>query len=206
MSKKAYSQQEREQVRQDLLAVGLEMLSQRGLKGTTLQDILQVVGISKPFFYGNYYNSFAELVIDIINYEMTLLFQAAADLAAGQGPALTEKIYLFLDQGIHSRQHHFFVMTQEEEVWVHKHLSPEDLEVYQQGQVQFYEKLLTLWGIPQEKCTPKELGNLILSIILIYNSASRSLPFFFCEELERTARSQATALSKYLSALSDKNS
>ena len=42
MSKKAYSEQEREQVGRDLLSVGLEMLSQRGLKGTTLQDILPV--------------------------------------------------------------------------------------------------------------------------------------------------------------------
>ena len=46
MSKKAYSEQERKQVGQDLLSVGLEMLSQRGLKGTKLQDILQGVGIS----------------------------------------------------------------------------------------------------------------------------------------------------------------
>lgn len=36
MSKKAYSEQEREQVRKDLLSVGLEMLSQRGLKDTKL--------------------------------------------------------------------------------------------------------------------------------------------------------------------------
>ena len=47
MSKKGYSKEEREQVGRDLLEVGLEMLSQRGLKGTTLQDILQAVGISK---------------------------------------------------------------------------------------------------------------------------------------------------------------
>lgn len=50
MSKKGYTKVEREQVGRDLLTVGLEMLSQRGLKGTTLQDILQAVGISKPFF------------------------------------------------------------------------------------------------------------------------------------------------------------
>ena len=73
MSKKGYSKQDRERVGQDLLAVGLEMLSQRGLKNTKLQDILQAVGISKPFFYNNYYTSLAELVIHIINYEVPLL-------------------------------------------------------------------------------------------------------------------------------------
>lgn len=50
MSKKAYSEQERQQVGQDLLSVGLEMLSQHGLKEAKLKDILEAVGISKPFF------------------------------------------------------------------------------------------------------------------------------------------------------------
>ena len=179
------------------------MLSQRGLKGTTLQDILQAVGISKPFYYGNYYTSLAELVIHIINYEITLLLREVQQSAENQDMGLEETIHHFLDMVTHSRQHHFFVMTQEEEMWVYKHLSPEDFETYQQGQARFYEQVLALWQIPQEKCTPKELGNLILSVILIYNSAARSLPFFFTEELERTAQAQATALSRYLASLAD---
>ena len=174
-----------------------------GPKGTTLQDILQAVGISKPFFYGNYYTSLAELVIHIINYEITLLLREVQQSAENQDMGLEETIHHFLDMVTHSRQHHFFVMTQEEEMWVYKHLSPEDFETYQQGQARFYEQVLALWQIPQEKCTPKELGNLILSVILIYNSAARSLPFFFTEELERTAQAQATALSRYLASLAD---
>ena len=47
------------------------------------------------------------------------------------------------------------------------------------------------------------MGNLILSVVLIYNSAARSLPFFFPEGLERTAQAQATALSRYLASLVD---
>lgn len=203
MSKKGYTKVEREQVGRDLLTVGLEMLSQRGLKGTTLQDILQAVGISKPFFYGNYYTSLAELVIHIIDYEISLLLREVQNTAGNKGMSLEETIYHFLDMVVHSRQHHFFVMTQEEEMWVYKHLSPVEFEVYQQGQARFYEQVLALWQIPQEKCSPKELGNLILSVVLIYNSAARSLPFFFLEELEQTAHAQATALSRYLASLAD---
>lgn len=201
MSKKAYSEQEREQVGRDLLSVGLELLSQRGLKGTTLQDILQAVGISKPFFYGNYYRSLAELVLHIIDYEIALLLQTVRDDIAQRNVPVEDRINRFLQMMLHSRQHHFFVMTQEEEVLVSKHLSPEKLEQFQTGQAAFYGQLLSLWHIPEEKCTPKELGNLILSVVLIYNSAARSLPFFFPEELERTAQAQATALSRYLASL-----
>ena len=201
MSKKGYTKVEREQVGRDLLTVGLEMLSQRGLKGTTLQDILQAVGISKPFFYGNYYSSLAQLVLHIINYENMLLLREVQESVRNQDMSLEEMIHHFWDMVTHSRQYHFFVMTQEEEMWVYKHLSPEEFETYQQGQEQFYEQVLALWHIPQEKCRPKELGNLILSVVLTYNSAARSLPFFFPEELERTA--QATALSRYLASLVD---
>lgn len=172
-----------------------------GPKGTTLQDILQAVGISKPFFYGNYYSSLAQLVLHIINYENMLLLREVQESVRNQDMSLEEMIHHFLDMVTHSRQHHFFVMTQEEEMWVYKHLSPEEFETYQQGQEQFYEQVLALWHIPQEKCRPKELGNLILSVVLTYNSAARSLPFFFPEELERTA--QATALSRYLASLVD---
>ena len=201
MSKKAYSEQEREQVGRDLLSVGLEMLSQRGLKGTTLQDILQVVGISKPFFYHNYYSSLAELVIHIIDYEIVLLLQAVRDDLEQRDVPLATRIQTFLQMIIHSREHHVFIMTQEEEMWVYKHLGPEEFTAYQQGQARFYEQILSLWNIPQEKCRPKELGNLLLSVALIHNSAARSLPFFFLEELERTAQAQATALSRYLASL-----
>lgn len=203
MSKKGYSKQDRERVGQDLLAVGLEMLSQRGLKNTKLQDILQAVGISKPFFYNNYYTSLAELVIHIINYEVPLLLQVVREDAARQDITPEEKIERLLYRVTHSRQHHLFVMTQEEEMWVYKHLGPEKFATYQQGQVRLYEQVLSLWHISQEKCTLKELGNLILSVVLIYNSAARSLPFFFSEELERTAQAQVTALSRYLASLVD---
>lgn len=71
------------------------MLSQRGLKGTTLQDILQAVGISKPFFYGNYYTSLAELVIHIINYEITLLLREVQQSAENQDMGLEETIHHF---------------------------------------------------------------------------------------------------------------
>ena len=201
MSKKAYSEQEREQVGRDLLAVGLEMLSQRGLKDTTLQDILKAVHISKTFFYGSFYPSLAELVIGVINYQQDLLLQMARREA--ERPHLEERIGGFLRQVTYSRKHHFFVMTQEEEVWLHRHLSREDFELFQSGQVLFYGQLLALWNIPEEKCAPMELGNLVLSIVLIYNSAAQSLPFFFPEESERTAQAQIKALTAYLVSLSD---
>ena len=70
----------------------------------------------------------------------------------------------FLNMVVHSCQLTIsFVMTQEEiEMWVYKHLSPVEFELcIFQGQARFYEQVLALWQIPQEKCSPKEPSNLI---------------------------------------------
>lgn len=204
MSKKAYSEQEREQIKQDLLTVGLKLLANQGLQNTRLSDIIQTVGISKPFFY-TFYDSLADLVICILDYQQELLFQVVQQVMAQEALSLEERICCFLQQVTFNNQQHFFVMTQEEELWVFKRLDQEAFEMFQSRQVLFYEQLLSLWNIPQEKCSPKELGNLILSVVLIHNSATRSLPFFFSEELEQTATAQTKALSQYLVSLIGSN-
>lgn len=76
--------------------------------------------------------------------EITLLLREVKEVAGNQDMSSEETIYHFLDMVIHSRQHHFFVMTQEEKMWVYKHLSPEEFDFYQHGQVRFYEQVLTL--------------------------------------------------------------
>ncbi len=122
MSKKGYSKQDRERVGQDLLAVGLEMLSQRGLKKYKTTRYSPSCGHLQTIFHNNYYTSLAELVIHIINYEVPLLLQVVREDAARQDITPEEKIERLLYRVTHSRQHHLFVMTQEEEMWVYKHL------------------------------------------------------------------------------------
>ena len=198
MSKKAYSQQEREQIGEKLLKVSVEMLSRKGLKETKLQDILQAVGISKPFFYGSYYSSLAELVVAALHEQRTLLLKEAEKNAQN---GAKEQIQSFLSTVTFNREGRFFVMTQQEELWTHRNLSQADFEKFQQSQEHFFGQLLQIWNIPPEKCSPKELLNLILSVLLIHNSAAQSLPFFFEEELEKTAQTQIEALSAYFAGL-----
>lgn len=108
---------------------------------------------------------------------------------------MEEKIYRFIRLVTHSPENHYFVMTQEEQMWVFKQLNQEDFIIYQNGQALFYEEILVYLNIPK--------GNLLLSVALIYNSVAHSLPFFFPEELEETAQAKAISLSHYLASLGD---
>ena len=53
MPKVAYSEAQREQIRRDLVAVGLELMTKQGIQHTTVEQIYQKVGISRSFFYKN---------------------------------------------------------------------------------------------------------------------------------------------------------
>lgn len=48
MPKVAYSEAQKEQVRRDLVAVGLELMTKQGIQHTTVEQIYQKVGISLP--------------------------------------------------------------------------------------------------------------------------------------------------------------
>ena len=51
MPRVAYSEQEREQIKKELVAVGLELMAKQGIQHTTVEQIYKRVGISRTFFY-----------------------------------------------------------------------------------------------------------------------------------------------------------
>ena len=50
MSRKAYSQQERTALKKRLHEIGLDIYLKQGIQNVKLPEILQLAGISKPFF------------------------------------------------------------------------------------------------------------------------------------------------------------
>ena len=51
MSRKAYSEQEREQIKEALLVTMLQCINERGLIHSSIEFICRKVGISKSYFY-----------------------------------------------------------------------------------------------------------------------------------------------------------
>lgn len=66
MSRKAYSSQERSALKMKLHNIGLEIYLKQGIQNVKLPEILQLAGISKPFFY-TFYPTLGDLIIDIID-------------------------------------------------------------------------------------------------------------------------------------------
>ena len=200
MSSKAYSPQQREDIRDQLLQVALKLYSKQGIRCVRLMDILEAVGISKPFFY-KFFESVPAFVIAVLNSQWKSLQEISHEAERESGGNWRKKVFFVLDRCIHHREHGLLVMTQEEELWVRGRVSEALYHSFMDTQVSYFEELLHKWGIPQERCSPKVLANLILTIVVTYNSAQQALPFLYLDELERTARAQAEGLMLYLETL-----
>ena len=51
MPKVAYSEEDRQRIRSELVKTGLELMSRQGVQHTTVEQIYKKVGISRTFFY-----------------------------------------------------------------------------------------------------------------------------------------------------------
>ncbi len=79
MARKAYSEQEREQVREALLNTVIQCIVDRGLIHSSIDVLCRKVGISKTFFY-TFFSSKEELVLEALRYQQPKLLRYAQKL------------------------------------------------------------------------------------------------------------------------------
>ena len=60
--------------------------------------------------------------------------------------------------------------------------------------MRFYQSLAAAWGLQMDAETAKLFGNMALSILIVNRSMEESLPAFFQEVREETAREQIEGL------------
>ena len=68
MARKSYSEQEREQIKQSLMATVIQCIVDRGLIHSSIDILCGKVGISKTFFY-SFFSSKEELVLHALRYQ-----------------------------------------------------------------------------------------------------------------------------------------
>lgn len=200
MSSKAYSIEQKKEIHDKLLEIGLEIYSKNGIRAIKLVDILEEVGISKPFFY-KFFGSIQEFVIEVLNSQWKHLNLILDEAEKESNGCWKKKVTYTLNRFIHHHEHGLLTMTQEEEVWVRARISDELYNSFMDTQLHFFEDLFNRWEISQGKCTPKILANLILTIVIVYGSAKKSLPFFHLDELDCTVKAQIECLVLYLESL-----
>ena len=177
MARKAYSDEERAQVKEALMVTMIRCIADRGLIHSSIDVLCKKVGISKTFFY-SFFSSKEELVLHALRYQQPRLLDYARSLMEDPGLSWRAGVETFLKNCCYGAKSGVAVLSIEEE----------------QDQVSFYGKLLSIFGLPVDSIDPRLFGNLALSMMMVHKAIPDTMPFLFPEVAEDMVDFQVRAL------------
>ncbi|MDO4439071.1 MAG: TetR/AcrR family transcriptional regulator [Eubacteriales bacterium] len=193
MPRKAYSEQEREQVRIDLMNTVIQCIVDRGLIHSSIDILCKKVNISKTFFY-TFFESKEELVLEALRYQQPKLIQYARELMEDPKLSWREGVKTFLETCVYSEKRGIAVLSIEEEQEVYHCLSKEKFMTFREDQVRLFSNLLIIFGLPEEGIDPRLFGNIALSMMMVYKAMPDTMPFLFPEAAEAMVTFQINTL------------
>ena len=193
MARKSYSKQEREQVKEALMATVLQCIVDRGLIHSSIETLCQKVGISKTFFY-SLFASKEELVCQALRYQQPRLLNYARQLMKDPSLSWRAGVETFLKNCCYGAKNGVAVLSIEEEQQVYRCLSETNFQAFRRDQIVFYVRLLSIFGLPVDSIDPRLFGNLALAIMMVHKAIPDTMPFLFPEVAEDMVDFQVKAL------------
>ena len=193
MARKAYSDEERELVKEALMTTVIQCIVDRGLIHSSIDVLCRKVGISKTFFY-SFFASKEELVLHALRYQQPRLLDYARKLMEVPGLSWRAGVETFLKNCCYGSKSGVAVLSIEEEQQVRRCLSEENFQAFRQDQVSFYGKLLAIFGLPTDGIDPRLFGNLALAMMMVHKAIPDTMPFLFPEVAEDMVEFQVRAL------------
>lgn len=197
MPKVAYSQQDRQRIRQALISTGLELMAAQGVQHTTVEQIYKAVGISRTFFY-SFFPTKEDLIVEALYLQQPRVIAYARQLM--EDPALTwrEGVKQFISSCCYGEKNGIAVLTIEEQQMIFRRLSPESYDVFRQKQLLLFGKILECFEIRASKERIALFTNLCLTVMVIRRAIPMALPLFVPEAADETVAVQIDAIVDYL--------
>ena len=193
MARKAYSEEERMQVRNALMATVVQCIVDRGLIHSSIDVLCKSVGISKTFFY-TFFPSKEELVLEALRCQQPKLLDYAHQLMDDSSLSWRAGVETFLKNCCYGAKSGVAVLSIEEEQQVYRCLSEENFQAFRRDQVLFYSRLLAIFGLPVDSIDPRLFGNLALAMMMVQKAIPDTMPFLFPEVAEEMVDFQVKAL------------
>ena len=128
-----FSDEERARIREDLIQTGRELMIRYGPKKTTITDITEAVGISKPMFY-RFFDSKSNLYLEILRRESDDLHETIRDALDGVTDPCTglERVLGCYREYFENSPLVRQTFTQENYREIFRNISPEELQQIRQ--------------------------------------------------------------------------
>ena len=171
----------------------IQCIADRGLIHSSIDVLCKKVSISKTFFY-SFFSSKEELVLHALRYQQPRLLDYARSLMEDAGLSWRAGVETFLKNCCYGTKSGVAVLSIEEEQQVRRCLSEENFHAFQQDQVRFYGKLLSIFGLPTDGIAPRLFGNLALAMMMVHKAIPDTMPCLFPEVAEDMVEFQVRAL------------
>lgn len=162
MPKVAYSEQDRAQIRQALVAKALELMACQGIQHTTVEQIYRAVGISRTFFY-SFFPTKEDLIVETLYLQQPRIIAYAQSLMADPALCWKDAVQTFLRTCCYGEQNGIAVLTIEEQQLLFRRLPKKSYRIFREKQAQLFGNILKCFGIQPDTERVQLFTNLCLA-------------------------------------------
>lgn len=203
MPKVAYSKEERENIRSQLISIGLDLMARQGIQHTTVEQVYKSVGISRTFFY-SFFSTKEDFIVEILYFQQPKIIQYVHELMKDTSLDWKSAVRKFLYSCCYGERNGIAILTIEEQQLLFKRLSSESYTTFREKQRLLFKEILEEFGIQSEKTNINLFINLSLALMVVRKAIPAQLPLFIPEAADETAIFQIEALVNTLEKLKDK--
>ena len=200
MPKVAYSEEDRERIRTELVAVGLELMAKQGIQHTTVEQIYKKVGISRTFFY-SFFATKEDLIVETLYLQQPKIIEQVQRLMADPALSWRDAVKQFLYACCYREKNGIAVLTIEEQQLIFKRLSKESYQIFRQKQLRLFGEILETFGIKADAARINLFTNLSLTAMVVRKAIPDTLPLFVPEVADETVDFQINAIVDALEKL-----
>lgn len=204
MPKIAYSEEEREKIRRELVTATLQLIARQGVQHTTVEQIYKTVGISRTFFY-TFFATKEDLILETLYFQQPKLLAYAKELMEDPALSWREGVSQFMRSCCHGEKSGIAVLTMEEQRMMFLRLSEDSYRIFRQKQMRLFQGILQCFGVQAERETLQLFVNLSLATMVICKALPESLPLLIPEAVEDTVEFQIKAIVDYLETIRQQN-
>ena len=193
MPKVAYSEEERADIRKNLIAAGLDLMAKQGIQHTTSPQIYERVGISRTFFY-TFFSTKEEFVVEMLYVQQPKIIAYTETLMRDPNLSWRDAVKKFLHSCCYGEKNGIAVLTIEEQQLIFRRLSKDQEQIFREKQRCLFGNILESFGIKAEPERIAVFTNLCLTVLVIRRAIPDTLPLFVPEAADKTIEIQIDAI------------
>lgn len=188
---KIYTEEEKYQQKTTMYEAGLKLISKNGYKNVKVDDLVELAGVSKGYFY-LLFESKEEFALDALMWQMDNVFAA---LKNSDDNGATKKETGLLYQSMFKN---LKFMKYSDITYIKKKAKKELWDKFKRFEAQYFQNILSMLGKDDDQHDPRVISNLSSIIFLSYHSMRDENSYFFSEKAEEVTQILLDAMHHYL--------